>query len=70
MSMGVGAVSGGPMFLPRNEYIVEPPRHTTDHGAPELLHPEGEGEEKTKKKRGSFSRLFKKKEKGTDEDRE
>ena len=57
------------MFLPRNEYIVEPPRHTTDHGAPELLHPEGGEEEKEKKKRGSFSRLFKK-EKGTDEEQE
>ena len=59
MSMGAGAVSGGPMFLPRKEFIVDPPHHSMDHGPVDVVKQEGEQEEGTKKKR-SFSNLFKK----------
>lgn len=59
MSMGTGAVSGGPMLLPRNEYIVEPPFHTMDHGPVEVVK-HGEGGEGMKK-RHSILDLFKKK---------
>lgn len=59
MSMGVGAVSGGPMFLPRKEYIVEPPYHSVDHGPVETLKHGEQGDDRKKKKRHSFSNLFK-----------
>ena len=67
MSMGVGAVSGGPLFLPRKEYIVEPPYHSTDHGPVEMVKREGDGEGEGKKKRHSFSNLFKRKGEGKGE---
>lgn len=58
LSGGAGAVSGGPMFLPRKDFIVEPPHHSTDHGPVELLqHEDGEG----KKRRRSIVDLFKRK---------
>lgn len=58
VSGGAGAVSGGPMFLPRNEFIEEPPHHSTDHGPVEILqHEDGEG----KKRRRSIADLFKRK---------
>ena len=47
------------MFLPRKDFIVEPPHHSTDHGPVEILqHEDGEG----KKRRRSFVDLFKRKE--------
>ena len=46
------------MFLPRKEFIVEPPHHSTDHGPVEVLqHEDGEG----KKRRRSIADLFKRK---------
>ena len=46
------------MFLPRKEFIVEPPHHSTDHGPVEVLqHEDGEG----KKRRRSIVDLFKRK---------
>lgn len=65
MSMGVGAVSGGPMLLPRNEYIVEPPYHSMDHGPVSVVKHEGEGE--GKKKRRSISDFLKRKREGKGE---
>ena len=59
ISMGAGAVSGGPMLLPRNEYIVEPPYHSMDHGPVSVVKHEEEGE--GKKKRRSISDFFKRK---------
>ena len=69
MSMGVGAVSGGPVFLPRKEFIVDPPYHGVDHGPVNVVKEEedGEGGKKKKKKRDSISELFKKKKKGGEE---
>ena len=65
ISGGAGAVSGGPLFLPRKEYIVEPPRHSTGHGPVELLRREEEQEEdkEGKKKRRSFGDIFRRKSK-------
>ena len=60
MSMGAGAVSGGPMFLPRKEFIVDPPHHSTDHGPVNVVKREGEEEQEGTKKKRSFSNLFKK----------
>lgn len=57
------------MFLPRNEYIVEPPRYSTSHGPVEQLKVKGEADEDDRKpevkskKRGSFSNLFRRKSK-------
>ena len=46
------------MFLPRKEFIVDPPHHSTDHGPVEVLqHEDGEG----KKRRRSIVDLFKRK---------
>ena len=61
--MGAGAVSGGPMFLPRKEFIVEPPHHSTDHGPVKILQDEeGEGKDgEGKKRRRSIVDLFKRK---------
>lgn len=59
--MGVGAVSGGPVFLPKNEFIVDPPYHSMDHGPAEVVKHEHEGEGSGKKKRHSLSNLFKRK---------
>ena len=69
LSMGVGAFSGGPLFLPRKEYIVEPPYHSTDHGPVEMVKREegGEGGEGKQKKRRSISNLFKRKGEGKGE---
>lgn len=55
MSMGTGAVSGGPMFLPRKEFIVDPPMHEVDRLRAEEKGAEGkvEGEGGEKKRRGS-----------------
>ena len=58
--MGVGAVSGGPVFLPRKEFIVDPPYHSVDHGPVNVVKNEGDGEG-GKKKRRSISELFKRK---------
>ena len=63
VSMGAGAVSGGPLFLPRKEYIAEPPFHSMDHG-PVGMRKGEEGEEegremkKKKKKRRSILDLL------------
>ena len=64
--MGTGAVSGGPMFLPRKEYNVEPPYHSTDHGPVDVVKHEEDGEG-MKKKRHSISNLFKRKGEGKTE---
>lgn len=62
--MGAGAVSGGTVFLPRKEDVVEPPFHSMDHG-PVRMVKEGEGGGKEeKKKRRSFSDLFRRKGEG------
>ena len=46
------------MFLPRKEFIVDPPHHSMDHGPVEILqHEDGEG----KKRRRSIVDLFKRK---------
>lgn len=67
LSMGVGAVSGGPMGLPRKEFIVEPPMHEVDQRRGEevrrLAAEEGgekkEGEKKEgEKRRGSVREFF------------
>lgn len=63
--MGVGAVSGGPLFLPRKEYNVEPPFHSVDHGPVNIVKHEEDGE--GKKKRRSISDLFKRKGAGKSE---
>ena len=55
MSMGAGAVSGGPVFLPRKEYIVEPPKSSVDRGPVELVKSEEEG---GKKRKHSFLNLL------------
>lgn len=65
--MGVGAVSGGPMFLPRKEFIEEPPYHSVDHGPVNVVKHEEADEEKSKKKRNSISDLFRRKGKGKSE---
>ncbi|CAF9918047.1 MAG: hypothetical protein ALECFALPRED_000501 [Alectoria fallacina] len=65
ISMGTGAVSGGPMFLPRKEYNVEPPYHSVDHGPVDVVKHEEDGE--GKKKRHSISNLFKRKGEGKSE---
>ena len=65
ISMGTGAVSGGPLFLPRNEYVVEPPYHSMDHGPVSVVKHEEEGE--GKKKRRSISEFFKRKGEGKSE---
>lgn len=59
--MGVGAVSGGPVFLPRKEFIVDPPYHSVDHGPVNVVKNEEDGEGKKKKKRHSVAELFKRK---------
>lgn len=67
ISGGAGAVSGGPMFLPRKEYIVEPPRHSMDHGRVELVKGEDEDEErdgKKERKRSVWDRLKRGKKEG------
>ena len=65
LSGGVIAVSGGPLLLPRNEYIVEPPYHSMDHGPVGIVKHEEDGQ--GKKKRRSISDLFKKKVEGKTE---
>ena len=46
------------MFLPRKEFIVDPPHHSMDHGPVETLqHEDGEGT----KRRRSIVDLFKRK---------
>ena len=69
MSMGVGAVSGGPMFLPRKEYIVEPPMHEVDHLRAEELREAGKGPGEHKR-RGSVRDFFKRMSKGKEEKEE
>ena len=67
MSMGAGAVSGGPLFLPRKEYIAEPPFHSMDHGPVGMLKGEEGGEERgemKETKRRSISNLFRRKGEG------
>ncbi|KAL9133721.1 MAG: hypothetical protein Q9175_005103 [Cornicularia normoerica] len=65
ISMGTGAVSGAPMFLPRKEYNVDPPHHSMDHGPVGIVKQEKTGE--VKKKRRSMSDLFKRKGDGKSE---
>lgn len=65
MSMGVGAVSGGPLFLPRKEYNVEPPYHSVDHGPVTTVKNEEDGE--GKKRRRTISDFFKRKAAGKGE---
>ena len=60
-------MSGGPVFLPRKEDVVEPPFHSMDHGPVRMVkEEEGEGAGKEKKRR-SFSDLFRKKGEGKGE---
>ena len=49
-------------MLPRNEFIVEPPHHSMDHGPVSIVKHEEDGQ--GKKKRRSISDLFKKKGEG------
>ena len=51
------------MFLPRKDFIVEPPHHSTDHGPVKILqNEEAEGNDgEGKKRRRSFADLFKRK---------
>lgn len=53
------------MFLPRKEFVVEPPHHSMDHGPVDVVKHEEGGE--GKKKRGSISSLFKRKGEGRSE---
>ena len=62
LSGGVIAAFGGPLLLPRNEYIVEPPYHSMDHGPVGIV--KHEEDEQGKKKRRSISDLFKRKVEG------
>ena len=59
---GVIANYGGPWLLPRNEFIVDPPYHSMDHGPVSVVKHEEDGQ--GKKKRHSISDLFKKKGEG------
>ena len=55
----------GPLLLPRNEFIVEPPYHSMDHGPVSIVKHEEDGQ--GKKKRHSISDLFKRKGEGKSE---
>ena len=57
MSMGVGAISGGPLFLPRKEYIHPPPMHEVDRLQAEKLKEE-EAAGAKKERRGSFKEFL------------
>lgn len=69
VSGGFVASSGGPLLLPRKEFIVDPPMHSVDHGRAEVVGGKegvGEGEghggdgkgHEEKKRRGSWRELF------------
>lgn len=57
------------MLLPRNEYIVEPPMHSMDHGRVEVVKGEEKdgGGGKKERRRSSLANLFRKEKEGKGE---